>query len=76
MSEPNALEARKAARQQARDEAAQVAAQLWAGFDKNEKTGVRFGMFPAKKMEPYAHLGNELAVALMGCAERDGGMRA
>jgi hypothetical protein len=75
VSEPNVLEARKAARELARAEAERVAAELWAGFDKNEKTGVRFGMFPAKKMEPHKHLGNELAVALMGCAERDGGMR-
>jgi hypothetical protein len=29
----------------------QKAIELYATFDKNERTGVRFGMFPAKKME-------------------------
>ena len=60
-------------------EATQAASELWADFDDNEKTGVRFGMFPAEPMqrEKYAHIeGRLLAVALMDCAERDGGMRA
>ena len=60
-----------------RAEAAQAASELWGGFDDNEKTGVRFGLFPAAKMqqEKYQHIeGRLLAVALMDCAKHDGGM--
>lgn len=56
---------------------------LWQGFTKDEKTLVRFGMFPAEKMREaekqlthireYTRL---LAVALMDCAKADGGMCA
>jgi len=52
---------------------------MWAAFDENEKTGVRFGMFPAGKMQAAQALGYDtrrLALALMALAERDGGMRA
>jgi hypothetical protein len=65
-----------------------IAAILWAGFDKNERTGVRFGMFPFGKMTaaekelqaefPSARRDSArlLSVALMECARCDGGMRA
>lgn len=60
---------------------------LWVSFDKNQRTGVRFGMFPAKPMlnaekeliatgVPQRDAGRLLTVALMECASRDGGMRA
>ena len=52
---------------------------LWAGFTDAEKALVRFGLFPADKMtaaEAEGHDGRFLAVALMDCAERDGGMIA
>jgi hypothetical protein len=52
---------------------------MWAAFDENEKTGVRFGMFPAVKMreaEALGYDGRRLAMALMALAQRDGGMRA
>lgn len=59
------------------------AVELWQGFDKNERTGVRFGMFPAGPMKEAArtlcdipdHI-RLLACALMDCAKRDGGMRS
>lgn len=52
---------------------------IWYSMDKNERTGVRFGLFPAAKMveaEKLGFDGRALAVALMDCAKRDGGMRA
>lgn len=55
------------------------AEQLWAAMDANQKTGVRFGMFPAEVMraaESEGFNGRELCVALMDCAKADGGMRA
>jgi hypothetical protein len=55
------------------------AEKLWASFTPNEKAGVRFGMFPFEKMtaaENEGHDGRLLAVALMNCATKDGGMRA
>lgn len=63
------------------------AAELWGAFDDNEKTLVRFGMFPAAKMEKAeAELvaaeidcresGRLLSVALMEIAEANGGMIA
>jgi hypothetical protein len=58
---------------------AQKAAELWAGFTANEKIGARFGMFPAEKMRIATMQGLDsrvLAVALMDCAAKDGGMRA
>lgn len=60
-----------------RDEAQQAAVELWTGFTANERSAVRFGMFPADKMtDPkYAHIeGRLLAVALMKIAEKNGGM--
>jgi len=63
------------------EQAAQTlkAASMWDEFDDNEKTGVRFGMFPAPKMAAAEALGYDtrrLALALMALAERKGGMRA
>ena len=55
------------------------AAQMWASFDKNEKAGIRFGLFPAVRMreaEAEGFHGKDLCVALMDCAKNDGGMRA
>ena len=55
------------------------AQQLWQSFDKNEKAGVRFGLFPAVKIrdaEAEGVDGRELVLALMDCAKSDGGMRA
>ena len=55
------------------------AEQMWATMTKNEKVGVRFGMFPAAKMQAAVsegHDSKEISVALMNCAEKDGGMRA
>jgi len=59
------------------------ASQMWADFTKEEKTLVRFGMFPAGKMAAAEEVGfggkegvRLLAVALMDCAKKDGGMRA
>ena len=60
-----------------------IADRIWPTFDKNERTLVRYGMFPAAKMaEAERELAATrdgarlLAVALMNCASRDGGMRA
>lgn len=55
------------------------AAELWSSFDDNQKTLVRFGMFPADEMQAATAAGfdgRDLAVALMDCASQNGGMRA
>lgn len=55
------------------------AAVMWLAFTKDEKTLVRFGMFPHDKMmeaEKEGFNGKDLAVALMDCAEKNGGMIA
>jgi len=55
------------------------AQEIWDGMDDNERTGVRFGMFPAGKMaeaEKEGYKGKELCVALMDVAKQNGGMRA
>lgn len=55
------------------------AADIWAAMDRNERHGVRFGLFPALKMneaEREGFNGRLLCIALMNCAEKDGGMRA
>ncbi len=57
----------------------QKAQAIWDSMDKNERTGVRFGMFPHGKMvaaEQEGHNGKDLAVALMDLASKNGGMRA
>lgn len=60
-------------------EAAICAEKLWAGMTPNERGLVRFGMFPAGKMQEAENEGingHALACALMDCAAKDGGMRA
>ena len=55
------------------------AKQLWESMDDNEKTGVRFGLFPANRMRFLEDEGfnlHEMVCALMDCAKKDGGMRA
>jgi hypothetical protein len=55
------------------------AAEMWTSFDRNQKAGVRFGMFPFDKMteaEKQGYDGRELSIALMNQAKQDGGMRA
>jgi len=55
------------------------AAEVWQEMTKNEKTGVRFGMFPHEKMkaaEAEGFNGHKLVCALMDQAQADGGMRA
>lgn len=58
---------------------------VWQSMTPNEKTLVRFGMFPAEKMAAfeaqfdYIRRGDRsrlCAVALMDCAKADGGMQA
>jgi hypothetical protein len=63
----------------ARAACARKAREMWAAFTDAEKALVRFGLFPAEKMlaaEREGHDGRLLAVALMECAEADGGMIA
>ena len=55
------------------------AALTWRDMDNNEKHGVRFGLFPMKRMAEAEKCGwspRDLAVALMDEAKKDGGMRA
>jgi hypothetical protein len=55
------------------------AAALWRHMDRNQKTGVRFGLFPAQLMreaEKQGYKVRELTSALMELAKNDGGMRA
>ena len=57
----------------------QKAELMWAAFTDNQKTGCRFGMFPAAEMhaaDKEGFDGRLLAVALMDCASKNGGMRA
>ena len=52
---------------------------LWAKMDKNQRTGVRFGLFPAdviKDAEKEGFNCHALTIALMECTKKDGGMRA
>jgi len=52
---------------------------IWKTMDDNGKAIVRFGMFPSEIMKEAAaegYDGRDLAVALMDCAEADGGMVA
>ena len=59
-----------------------AAKRTWAAMDQNQKTGVRFGLFPAEIMRdleaqfPGRDAVRMLSVALMECASKDGGMRA
>lgn len=55
------------------------AASLWIKPDKNQKAGVRFGIFPLREMAMVEAEGfdpHAVCVALMDCAKTDGGMRA
>ncbi len=59
-----------------------LAQEIWDAMDKNERHGVRFGMFPAGKMRDaetkLAAVGvssRPLSSALMAIAEKNGGMR-
>lgn len=73
-----AIRPAREARELREAEAKSAAEELWAAFDENEKTAVRFGMLPATKVQApeYAHIdGQLLALALYRCADRDGGMR-
>ncbi len=63
----------------ARAEATIKAAEIWAAMDKNEKAGVRFGLFPTVRMraaETEGFKGHDICCTLMDCAKKDGGMRA
>lgn len=62
-----------------RTKTSQKAKVIWDGMDKNEQTGIRFGLFPHGKMqeaEKEGYSGRDLAVALMDIASNNGGMRA
>jgi hypothetical protein len=53
------------------------AAQMWLAFTESEKACVRLGMFPQKPMLEARQEGytiQELSVAIMGCAKKNGGM--
>ena len=57
----------------------QKAAEVWEGMEKNEKTGVRFGLFPADKMrqvEAEGYDSHKFCLALMDQAKVNGGMMA
>jgi len=60
-----------------RDELMTKAREMWREMSDNERTGVRFGMFPAEAMRKAEREGFErgLASALMQVASNDGGMR-
>jgi len=52
------------------------AVQMWESMNKSERTGVRFGMFPAPQMrdaEKEGFNGHELCLALMAVASEQGG---
>lgn len=59
-----------------------TAQEVWASMTNDQKTLVRFGMFPAEIMEKHKDLEDRdllpiiLSAALMDCAQKDGGMRA
>jgi len=55
------------------------AREMWQAFSDNEKTGVRFGMFPAgpmKEAEEEGYDSHGLVICLMQVATEDGGMRS
>ena len=57
----------------------EAARAAWDGMDDNAKHGIRFGLFPAElmsKLETQGFKSQEISLALMECANRDGGMRA
>jgi len=63
------------------------AEKLWDALGKNERTAIRFGLFPHEQVKAAGYdpqtnhpkqkaLNHAFVLALMDCAERDGGMRA
>jgi len=59
------------------EQTAAKAASIWRAMDRNARHGVRFGLFPADivaEAEREGFEGRLLAIALMECAEKDGGM--
>lgn len=58
----------------------QAKAQLiWDSLSDNEKTAIRFGLFPASRIttaEVDGFDGREICLALMDCAKANGGMKA
>jgi hypothetical protein len=64
---------------ESRVEHQEKAAAIWSQLTASEKHGVRFGLFPNEKVLPTQNEGfdtHEICLALMTCAEKDGGMRA
>jgi len=58
---------------------AEAARAAWEGMDDNAKHGIRFGLFPAelmRELETQGFKSQEISLALIDCANRDGGMRA
>lgn len=60
---------------------AAMAVKIWGAMSDNEKTGVRFGMFPARLLRLAEVLNGFtdqrlLCLALMDQAKTNGGMRA
>ena len=57
----------------------QEAEQTWPTLTENQKTAIRFGLFPVevmKEAEGRGHDEHALGIALMDVAARNGGMRA
>lgn len=55
------------------------AEQIWGAMNESEQHGIRFGLFPADKMqaaEAEGFNGHDLSIALMDVAKNNGGMRA
>lgn len=51
------------------------ALKLWEQMNESERTGVRFGLFPARLFDAKKD-NHDLVVALMDIASKNGGMRA
>ncbi len=61
----------------------QDAQKAWDNADKNQRAGIRFGMFDKNLLKAAgydsqkpAEEEKQFVLALMDCAKRDGGMRA
>jgi hypothetical protein len=67
-------------RQERRALATEYALRTWPTLDANQKTGIRFGMFPAEIMRQAEQetgcSSHDLACAFMDAAKANGGMRA
>lgn len=71
--------ARHLHRRREREETRAHAETIWLELDDNAKRGIRFGLFPhdaIKAAEILGYDGKEICIALMNCADKDGGMRA